>query len=460
MPAKPATYILSGPVPTDEWARFCHYSAFVSRLRWSNAKNPPEIAPPTWIYLERLSRGRPLLPSLRHLRWTWASAWSTELLLLATPALEHLTIDYNYKAVTDVSEWEDAVNALFRHVFAVSTRITHLILHTGNLDFLRHVPLLTTLGQLRQLKLQQFYGMADGHGANELHILSRLPELDFLSLAVDMYADPLPAFHGFKRLRKLIVTDTGGVQKLFATCNPSSLRDLDLTHGGGDCTVDEWIATSEAVSANLPRLVKFDWRISPDDADELSTSADTLSRMLKPLASLRLLQYVTITIDVACADHGVPDTLLRMLAEAWPRLRTFNLLWMADEVENNHAYPPIVTPSTNALAAFATCCPKLDRLSLTSLFVPEASLEDVIAYPLSSHPLRLLSAKRFRSTNTQMAALVLDRLFPRIDIEGSREKEDAGGPGIAEHPSRWAEVMGTLKLCRLARITRPDTVGL
>ncbi len=180
--------------------------------------------------------------------------------------------------------------------------------------------------------------------------------------------------------------------------------------------------------------------------------------MLAPLASLRYLQYVAVTVEVACADGGVSDTLLRTLAEAWPRLRKLALLWTNDLPEDDPNPPPIDPPSTRALEVFASHCPNLDRLSLTSLFVSEASLEDVIAYPLSDHPLRVLSVKRVRSVNPQMAALVLDRLFPRINIQESRGGE-VGNAGIAEPPSQWAGIMGTLELCRLARITRPDAVG-
>ncbi|OJT06493.1 hypothetical protein TRAPUB_2652 [Trametes pubescens] len=283
------------------------------------------IASPTWIYLERLSSGKPLLPSLRQLRWFLTSAWSTELLLLATPALDHLTVDYAQSFPEDDSEWESGINALFRHVFALSTRITQLILHTRRLDFARHVPLLSTLVQLRVLKLYQW---DDGGGihAEQLQVLSRLPELNTLRIVLDMYDDPIPVFHGFERLRKLIIVDTiGSVQKLFATCNLHSLRELDLTH-----TVygahDDWIVASEAVAANLRNLARCNWKICPTDPDELSTTAEVLTRMLTPLASLRYLQYVAVTVEVACADGGVSDTLLRTLAEAWPRLRKLALL--------------------------------------------------------------------------------------------------------------------------------------
>ena len=165
----------------------------------------------------------------------------------------------------------------------------------------------------------------------------------------------------------------------------------------------------------------------------------SLGSVMRPLSKLRAL--VSVTVEVRGLLDTSTDADMIVLAEAFPLLTTLQI----------HCRPLLAVPSLSAavLASFASRCPKLETLSLPSMHVVERDLSLLANYPALDHGLRSLHFSTLDSADGHFTALLLDRLFPRMEITGFRPKPSFDEPSSSQ--GTWAHICDILETLQIAR---------
>ena len=165
----------------------------------------------------------------------------------------------------------------------------------------------------------------------------------------------------------------------------------------------------------------------------------SLGSVMRPLSKLRAL--VSVTVEVRGLLDTSTDADMIVLAEAFPLLTTLQI----------HCRPLLAVPSLSAavLASFASRCPKLETLSLPSMHVVERDLSRLANYPALDYGLRSLHFSTLDSADGHFTALLLDRLFPRMEITGFRPKPSLDEPSSSQRT--WARICDILETLRIAR---------
>ncbi len=97
------------------------------------------------------------------------------------------------------------------------------------------------------------------------------------------------------------------------------------------------------------------------------------------------------------------------------------------------------SPTTNALVVLARQCASLSSLYLSSIRMGEADYSAVDALPVLDHGLQILGFAELNCASEKVSAMIIDRLFPRLDIPRSQA-------GYQKPPTEpWAAVLAQLE---------------
>ncbi|TFK91998.1 hypothetical protein K466DRAFT_650701 [Polyporus arcularius HHB13444] len=238
---------------------------------------------------------------------------------------------------------------------------------------------------------------------------------------------------GFAGLRVLAVSNVvlGTELRLF---NSPLLQALTIYHPESTIT-DSYCGTLEVAAERFPYLRRLVWKWSPKNV--VPPAAHILAATIQPLSVLEGLQDL-------CIDFGerpVYDNDIALLAGAVPRLLHLRLKFDMDTQKQG--------PSAQSLLAVAQRCPSLHTLRLVGLFITEADEANVATFPYVGNRLRYLDVADLRCMGESNAAMIIDLLFPFLDIEACRRRAAAA----ASRPSTgcWLEALDRIGTYHAAR---------
>ncbi|KAI0695196.1 hypothetical protein C8T65DRAFT_744092 [Cerioporus squamosus] len=380
-------YILASPIAPEDWSRFLYLASMVRRV--SGMGSIP-VAPSVWTYLAIALAGKPLLPSLKELFWRPRSSIDVELALLATPTLRKLTLGLRELDPNELPSWLVGLRTLLCTVIPKVPSLSEF-----HIDRLAIVNL------------------------SALRTLSGMASLSTLNLSMDFSDDAFPDFSGFSNLLSISLVDGKSVAaktvlKLLATLSLKTVVDIAFV-GGRD---EPWL---------------------PHELLSWIHQSDALDAAIAPLTRLHTLRRAMLDIT-SDPPMSVTDNIFQTFAAAWPRIVSLRLFFPDATGE--------VSPAI--LVAFANACPELRELSLAALQFPQRDVGDVSAYPIRSHDLQILRVRRADVPNEQICALIVDRLFPNIDIDASIK--DISAPPLGPE---WEKVLdNALRFCQQSRRNR------
>ncbi|TFK92010.1 hypothetical protein K466DRAFT_595627 [Polyporus arcularius HHB13444] len=382
---------------------------------------------------------KPLLPSVRELYWEVVSSTSAELALLVSPSLRHLSLTFkDFDQYQD--HWTTGLLALLRNIVPRATNLSELHLYDLQTDDLSSV--ISPVGSLHQLTTLEVQGaIVDLH---VLETLSRMTSLSDLTLLIELDDNSDPKFCGFPSLKRINITNNsvsaGEIIKVLATFRSKTVIDFAFNNGGGSWSSQQLLAVCRALAKRCPMLERLAATICMPGSDDLAAT-------IAPLNGLRSLRDVELKLTGRLgAPMNYADPLFLMLAASWPCIVSLRLL---SDYPDGHVSPLI-------LLAFANACPDLRELCIPILDLPlDMVMGDVSTFPLRDHGLKIMRVQ-FPSEeidDDKIFALILDRLFPNIDIDASLASVPALRSG------EWDRVLDeALNYCQLVRRNRePET---
>ncbi len=429
--------IISGDIPPHEFSRFRELGGFLHAVVPSSCVC--EVAatdPVAWHYLSRVSGGKPLFPSLRELHWAIRDPSSAEILFLLTSSLRCLTICYGGWS-SDIRDWNLSQSMLFRTIFDITPRLTHLTLNDLHPALIPAC--LSNVDVLLELRVVSLHEDAS-IDLDVLRKLSAMDSLEEVSFAVDLN-EPVD-FSGFSALKKLEMTAMSGsadsARSFLAAFSSPGLRQLTLRIQMG-LNLDEISATCTLFAQRFPSLEDLTWSFYIHHAEPLE-----LETALAPLFPLHITKLELELLGSPFMQPVLTDGLFAAFASAWPRLATLYVV-VGDERTDLYALASMKT-TTHALLALARACPDLRMLRIPRMQGPRP--EDVRGHPVLRHGLRTFIVDRPGATEEgeyAAYALLLDRLFPGLDLDVDFKKLK----GYSHFA--WKRVLGGVQLCRLAR---------
>ncbi|KAI0740972.1 hypothetical protein C8Q76DRAFT_709544 [Earliella scabrosa] len=192
-----------------------------------------------------------------------------------------------------------------------------------------------------------------------------------------------------------------------------------------------------------PRVETCTWKSSfTRDKFAQAQQADpalTLSFILQPLSTVNFTELSTLTLDLGSAP--VTDRDVCKLASGLPALVHLQLAFKLQAS----------WPSAHALVGIAAGCPALRVLDFGGMRVAETGFADVEAYPFCDHRLSVLHVRVAHYELDRVYAMVLDRIFPHLDVESSRERFSRSYPTSSSDEDQWWKVLDRLEAFHHAR---------
>ncbi|KAI0740964.1 hypothetical protein C8Q76DRAFT_207199 [Earliella scabrosa] len=136
----------------------------------------------------------------------------------------------------------------------------------------------------------------------------------------------------------------------------------------------------------------------------------TLSSILQPLSTVNFIELSTLTLDLGSAP--VTDRDVCKLASGLPALVHLQLAFKLQAS----------WPSAHALVGLAIGCPALRVLDFGGMRVAETDFAEVETYPFCDHQLSVFHVRVARYELDRVCAMVLDKIFPHLDVEASRRR--------------------------------------
>lgn len=422
-----------------EWFRLRAYSAFVQVL----TANTADIHASTWLYVEQFTRDRPMLPHIRKLRWSPGSPqYASELPLLVGPFLTSLEIDYKkYLRVKFPPDpwWDLSFRMLLSSALSIATQLKHFSLRAKD-------------ARLSSVFVEKFKAITSFHvdtpdfpvSSETLRVLSSLPHLERLEL----YGIPSHTAigRGFLSLRELELHTMPSHNGFFDAFS-SNLRNL-LIDNYPSTHAQEFESSCHTWARCFPSLERLECDTEGIHEDDPDAPPATLSAFITPLLALSSITVFRLTSH----PHGfsVNDADAAALARWWPRIVELVLYTRGvNDVSEEEPLHEMVTSA--ALVTLARACPELRILALPGLCVAEDELSPtkISEVPLLAHGLEKLDLGRVIVADASMCALLLDRIFPQLDVS----EEEYLGPALQrldDVSQEWLPVKLALAAFRLA----------
>ncbi|KAI0330847.1 hypothetical protein GY45DRAFT_692788 [Cubamyces sp. BRFM 1775] len=205
-----------------------------------------------------------------------------------------------------------------------------------------------------------------------------------------------PLFPNLQELKLHRVNCRQSLHHLFEMLRTDTLRSFEATFDyPNNATCKRTFGT---LACCFPRLrsLRCIMKHMYEEHTQSSGSTPSLCELISPLLAVHSMEVVILP--------------------AWPQLRHLDL----------GEYPFTPSPQgwkgigINSLALFATRCPKLERLSLSSFDMQTLDLTHGLheRIPRTNHPLRYISFRALYGTEDDCipSARVLDRLFPNLNV--------------------------------------------
>ncbi|KAI0330849.1 hypothetical protein GY45DRAFT_692624 [Cubamyces sp. BRFM 1775] len=470
-----------GSVPQGEIERLRYYSAFLRAVQWNNQTTLD--TPGNYDYIEgsalkQLRRlvgdtpSNPLLPNLDTLSWKLTlTVDPASLSILMSPNLKTLQMD----SVYDRGEWQPLIEQLLLASLSTAPDLENLSVDcTAYYSELRLSPEVTRpISELRSLRsLTLLFPTHETYNEIGLDVvlgalrplapLRRLERLEFRPgrvVAGSTVPPPgsrgEPLFPNLQQLKFHQVSCETSSRVLFEALRTPSLQGLEATFEyRNDAALKETFATMARCFPNLQSLWSI---ISNDDnlghifEDDLRSP---LTEVIAPLLTVRSM-VMLIIVDELRPRRTVGDADLGAISTAWPRLKVLDLASFPP-APSPHGWAGIGMPS---LASFATRCPDLRRLSLSTLDMqslkPSRVFDD--EYPRTDNQLRSLTIRNVRGTDADCAPCgrALDRLFPHLSVAENLPSVKPGSLDTAEtyigpHQLRY-KLFSAIQACQHAR---------
>ena len=411
--------MISDDVPKTEWARLAFYASHVAtvgvRGLFRNNKKR-RISPAVWSHIGRLASGKPLLPNLREISWSWTSIQCFALPHIIPPSLRHLTVSvsitHSYDSMENgTQESEAAFRMMLLAVFSIAPELASLAIISAK-------NALAPIGKLHHLQKLTF----DEHSkvnANELHALAALRALKHLKLGqADISGVIHPPFAGcgFNNLETLSVEFHPQTAHMYEVFSCPQLDSLDIKRYPATTSLS-FHDTCQRWARSFPSLrnIHCDFvHVSHPKND----NREALGRAISPLFAIPTIS--SVRLGLVRSHFTVSDADIHDIARAWPGLVTLQLSLRPPSFEQL---------SMASLIHLARNCPQLKTLHLLPLMFTQTALEDVESFPLLDHGLRELNIEQVRLDWEQysLSALLLDRIFPHLDVNARDIMADPSG---------------------------------
>ncbi|TFK91989.1 hypothetical protein K466DRAFT_595613 [Polyporus arcularius HHB13444] len=405
-------YALNGDVSDVAWNRFEQYASRIQTLALHHWQTNI-LDPSSWNYLARRATGS-LLPSLRSLIWPVAPPYHIDSICLLSPSLRKLKIIFPFRDVIPPDQWAHGIRMFFRNTFLAAPNLRVLAMWSGtitNENISHRVPLqafgdalssLTMLPQLTMFQSLHFPILVDNYPL--LSALAALPLLCDLLLHVDLRQGQLKGItSGFSHLKRLSLSGVLDSEALTDFRESSALQALRLVHHPNAALLDLHQAL-KVISKQHPLLSQLIWRHSLENHQP-----DSLTRLLEPISGLRELRVLTLSFTNATLS----DSDIELVATGCPCLIKLKLKCRKGSAQGG-------SPTTHALVVLARQCLSLSLLYLSSIRMSEADYSAVDTLPVLDHGLELLGFGQLHCESDRFSAMVVDRLFPRLDISQSQ----------------------------------------
>ncbi|KAI9064775.1 hypothetical protein FKP32DRAFT_1591148 [Trametes sanguinea] len=416
-----------------DWARFQTY-AFRVRSLYLGCKHSVHAS--VWVILARLTGRSPLLPNLERLAGFVMDEFSICQLILLSPTIRELEL------VIGQSTHAGVVRMLMDCVKSTLLTLNSL---TVDRDFRRssfdRVPLeqLWNFTQLQTLRISQEVFLA----VDELEVLATFHNLQSLQLNLErMDYIPPGSIGGFPQLRDLDLSgETRDILGFMTSIDLPALESVTLSSSflcaGYPALGTQRESTMRTLLAFLPSAVQrlcLSVTCSGGPEDGHATRLNEMIEELRPLTGLHSLR-LTLAPRIWSPDVLSSD-VLQSLRAAWPELRVFKVGAVQDSIQNSaplegrqrHRSPSLGRPARrlglksltlSSVAAFASGHPHLKILELPSLDL--GAIPDLNLVPMLGHTLREIHVDELVLYAPAVeCALVLDRLFPHLDLRKTR----------------------------------------
>ncbi|KAH9924869.1 uncharacterized protein B0H18DRAFT_1010523 [Fomitopsis serialis] len=409
------TWAFDGPIAPegDLPLRFTQYASFVRVL---NIHRFPQFNPSVFTHLEDAGLHGPLLPALTNLDCertplsAIAAKWVVGPSLLSFSITPH--IDPLMYMPFPPSGYRPRESITDGPMLGLDTLVTRLQSSSPNIETLRvfdnvsHWALHSILAftNLRIVDISVWHDC----DTDVLRSLATLPHLHTLRLSVRAFvgeSTPLPG--GFAHLECLAIS---GNQEAIA-------RAAEMIVPPGLCAL--WISGvfdyREVMRRTLyPLCNRYSSTLTEVHLECTNLYGFDLMEILDPLLPVSNLRVCMLSTEMGMVSFTDAD--LMVLAARWPALSVFSIMCGKGRA----------LPTLQGIADFADACPNLTQISLEQIawpLIPEAEEGEHVH---RKNKLKLLTLRRGANvgnivrTDPRAAALVVDRLFPALDVQSSK----------------------------------------
>ncbi|PIL32752.1 hypothetical protein GSI_04867 [Ganoderma sinense ZZ0214-1] len=418
-----SVYYLEGGISPEAWSRLRTYAARVRGVTFSRKAG---IDTSVWRIILEQCQGTPLLPNLRKFHTIKLNASHLfALRAFASPSLRGVYLEFYEDLRGEENPHTVAPIAGFalQEYSIKAPEITSLCVFPDLAISREHLTCLSRFTHLEELYLKDHLTFDE----DLLLLLVNLRDLTHMKLSVLLRDSttygPLDLTQGFQKLTRLTL---GGqpahLARFMLACSMPRLNDLSLLPGS---------RPADGLDTSLASICRH---IGPHTLTRFETQVENFVRpprflmtFLQPLLPFSKLEEVVFYVK-ALPLH---DMDFFRIARAWPKLRMLRLKESPITISDPDREPgSVVRPTIHALVELARHCPRLTCLCIPELDASVLPLVDCV--PRLGHgPLDLCIQNLVGAEDEEtqfVIAAVLDRLFPRLDLEyGIEELRGYGG---------------------------------
>ncbi|KAI1785850.1 hypothetical protein LXA43DRAFT_100386 [Ganoderma leucocontextum] len=448
-----STYYLMGDMSPEAWSRLQAYAARVRGITYSRKAG---IDPSVWRTIFEQCQGTPLLPNLQKLHTIKLNANHIfTLRALASPSLRDVFLEfYEDLGANQSTNAVAPIAGLALQEFSMrAPGLSKLCVYPDLTIAREHLMCLPRFTQMEQLYLSDRFPFDE----ELLLLLVNFRNLTDLKVSV-MLRDstdsaPLDLTDGFQNLTTLNLSgQPAHLARFMLACSMPRLSDLSL-----------WLDSHRADGLDIS-LASICRHIGPHTLTHFEIQVENFLRpprflmnFLEPLLPFANLEQVVFHV----ADLPLRDQDLVRISRAWPKLRMLRLKHSHVTLSDPDREPGSVErPTLQGLVELARRCPHLGCLCIPEL---DASvLPQLDTVPLMGHgPLDLCMQNLVGAEDeeTQLdVAVILDRLFPRLELEYGIEELRGYGDNLNPYLEDSENISKLLRAMQIGRDHYPRGV--
>lgn len=444
---------LTGDIPAEAWSRLKTYAARVRGVTFSRKAG---IDPSVWLTILEQCQGAPLLPNLRKFHTIKLNTIHfIALRAFASPSLrdvflefyEDLQGDQNPNAVAPIA------GLALQECSIIAPEITQLCVYPDMSIGREHLMCLSRFTRMEKLYLSDHFSF------DEDLLLSLVSLRDLMHLKVSVVlrgstdSAPLDFSSGFQKLTELdIHGPPAHLARFILASSMPRLNNLSIWFGSHRPDGIEIALASICRHIDPHVLTHFEIQ-----AENFVQPPRFLMHLLEPLLPFANLEEVVVHIKAL----PLRDQDVVRIARAWPKLRVLRLKEShATLLDPNREPGSVERPTVHALIALARHCPHLTCLCIPEL---DASVLPLVgSVPLMAHgPLDLCIQNLVGTEDivTQFdVAGILDRLFPRLDLEYGIEELQRYGDNPNPFLEESVNISNLLRAMQMGRRHYPSGI--